>query len=323
MRRPGIALLAILVATAVVITAIVVTRPRVGGDVRDPDGVVGGGLTLLVIRSAVGPFATVVGTTGGPPGALAIPTKISVTVPGQGDARLDEALDLPPETAATTVANLLGVPVAHHAILGRVRLAALIDRIGGIEVAGESRTGQEVVDAIEGAKQGRALAFQLALQALLDANPVWNARDFDEVDDVGAVTETLEDASDVNVRTMEITQPAEGIFRAMPDAVRDGVVDAFGGPDREIVAVIVLNGSGEPGVGEAVARRIVRGGFSVVVSENAQTFDHEETLVVVGSSSDIALGERVRDLLGVGTVNVSVSSGLAPVTVVVGEDFTP
>jgi hypothetical protein len=74
-------------------------------------------------------------------------------------------------------------------------------------------------------------------------------------------------------------------------------------------------------VGEEVADKIVPGGFTVVVSENAQSFDHDETLVVVGSSSDVALGERVRDLLGVGSVNVSVSSGLAPVTIVVGKDL--
>ena len=63
-------------------------------------------------------------------------------------------------------------------------------------------------------------------------------------------------------------------------------------------------------------------GFRVVVNENASTFDHEETLVVVGSGDDVALGDRVRDLLGVGTVSVSVSSGIAPVTVVVGKDFS-
>ena len=84
----------------------------------------------------------------------------------------------------------------------------------------------------------------------------------------------------------------------------------------------MLNGSGVPGVGELVAERIVPGGFRVVVSENAATFDHDETLVVVGSADDVGLGERVRDLLGYGSVNVSVSSGIAPVTIVVGKDFT-
>lgn len=47
-----------------------------------------------------------------------------------------------------------------------------------------------------------------------------------------------------------------------------------------------------------------------------------ETLIVVGSPDEVALDDRVRDLLGVGSVSVSVGSGIAPVTVVIGKDFT-
>ena len=43
---------------------------------------------------------------------------------------------------------------------------------------------------------------------------------------------------------------------------------------------------------------------------------------MVGSPDDVGLAERVRDLLGVGSVSVSVGSGIAPVTVVIGKDFT-
>jgi hypothetical protein len=103
--------------------------------------------------------------------------------------------------------------------------------------------------------------------------------------------------------------------------VSRALVDAFAGPDGEAVGVIVLNGNGVPGIGERVAEKVLPGGFRVVVSENASNFDHDETLVVVGSPDDVALAERVRDLLGVGSVSVSVGSGIAPVTVVVGKDF--
>jgi hypothetical protein len=85
--------------------------------------------------------------------------------------------------------------------------------------------------------------------------------------------------------------------------------------------VIVLNGNGVPGIGELVAEKILPGGFRVAVSENASSFDHAETLVVVGSAGDVDIAERVRDLLGVGSVSVSVGSGIAPVTIVVGKDF--
>ena len=45
-------------------------------------------------------------------------------------------------------------------------------------------------------------------------------------------------------------------------------------------------------------------------------------LIVVGSPDDVAQAERVRDLLGVGSVSVSVGSGIAPVTIFVGKDFS-
>jgi hypothetical protein len=320
-RRPLAALVAVLIVAAIAVGAVIATRPRQAARSASDPGASGGGLVLLVVRSATGPFAAVVGSTGGRDGALVIPTDISVTVPGQGDSRLDDALALPPQDATTTVSNVLGVWIDHYAVLGRLRLAGLVDRIGQLDVAGSHQDGRQVVATLEGAKRGRTVAFQLVLQALLDAHPTWQASDLDQTDDASAVATLLDRASGANVTALSAIEPAKDIFRVTPDAVRDGVVKAFGGPDRTPVGVIVLNGSGTPGVGEAVARRIVPDGFSVVVSENASSFDHDETLVVVGSSDDVALGERVRDLLGTGTVSVSVSSGLAPVTIVVGKDF--
>jgi LytR cell envelope-related transcriptional attenuator len=320
-RRPAAALVALLVVAAVAVGAIIVTRPHDATKPRTPPAAVGEDLVLLVVRSAAGPFAAVVGSTGGRLGALVISTEISVTVPGQGDARLDEALDLPPVDATTTVANVLGIGISHYAILGRLRLAAVVDRAGGLDVAGSLESGDEVVSTLEGAKRGRTVAFQLALEGLLSSDVAWDAGDLDETDDAPTAISILEDAAGADVTGLRAIEPQDDIFRVEPEAVHDGVMKAFGGPDRPITGVIVLNGSGIPGVGESVAQRVIPDGFSVVVSENASTFDHDRTLIVVGSSNDVALGERVRDLLGVGTVSVSVSSGLAPVTIVVGKDF--
>lgn len=61
------------------------------------------------------------------------------------------------------------------------------------------------------------------------------------------------------------------------DQVTEALVEAFGGPATEAVPVIVLNGNGVPGIGEAVAERIIPGGFRVAVSQNASDFDHAET----------------------------------------------
>jgi hypothetical protein len=101
---------------------------------------------------------------------------------------------------------------------------------------------------------------------------------------------------------------ASGILRASPDQVTEALVEAFGGPATEAVPVIVLNGNGVPGTGEAVAERIIPGGFRVAVSQNASDVD-AKTLIVLGSPDDVALAERMRDLVGVGSVSVSVWIG--------------
>jgi hypothetical protein len=279
------------------------------------------GLTLLVVQTDAASFGAVVGSTGGAYGAVVLPNEIQVTIPGQGDATLGEALGLPPRQAATTVANVLGVWVDHHVVFDEERLEAIVDGAGGVTVGSDTRSGREVLSMLEDAAAGAGSVFSLVLSGLL-ADVEWDPTVLADSDSASSVAQVLEAARGANVSSIPSVQAAEGIFVSEPDAVRQAIVHAFGGPDREVVRVIVLNGSGLPGVGELVAERIVPGGFRIVVSENAANFDHEETLVVVGSADDVVLGERVRNLLGTGSVNVSLSSGIAPVTVVVGKDFT-
>lgn len=320
-RRLWALLLVVLVSTAGATAVLIANRPRAERAPRPQGPGAGRDLTLLVVRTPSSPFAAVIGSTGGPRGALVVPAQTSATVPGQGESTVGEALGLAPRQAATTVANLLGVWIEHQAVIGGASLASLVDRAGGLDVGGDRLGGAEVMRLLKRAGEGRTIAFALALQALLDADVGWQAEDLTESDDPDASASLLRSASGARVTTLSVAEVASGIFRAEPEATRRAVTEAFGGPDREVVPVIVLNGSGVPGVGEKIAERVVPGGFTVVVSENASTFDHEETLVVVGSGDDVVLAERVRDLLGVGSVNVSVPSGLAPVTIVVGKDF--
>ena len=319
-RRPWAALAVVLLLAVGAMTWLVLSA----NDDRDappPNTERVSGLTLVVVETDAASFGAVVGSTGDTDGALVLPTEIQVTIPGQGDATLGDALELPPRQAATTVANVLGVWVDHYLVIDEERLAAIVDGAGGITVGSDTRRGSEVLSMLEDAGAGAASAFSLVLAGLL-ADVEWDPAVLPDADSASSVVEVLEAARGANVSAIPSVQAAEGIFVSEPDAIRQSIVDAFGGPDREVVRVIVLNGSGVPGVGELVAERIVPGGFRIVVSENAANFDHEETLVVVGSADDVGLGERVRDLLGTGSVNVSLSSGIAPVTVVVGKDFT-
>jgi hypothetical protein len=136
------------------------------------------------------------------------------------------------------------------------------------------------------------------------------------------VAALLNAARGASVEVLPAEEVTGGILRTDPEAIRLIVTSAWGAPDREVLPIVVLNGSGAPGIGEEVAERVIPGGFRVVVSENASDFDHETTMIVVATEEHRALGERVRDLLGVGEVQVAgPASGLADVTVVVGKDL--
>ena len=90
------------------------------------------------------------------------------------------------------------------------------------------------------------------------------------------------------------------------------------------VRVQILNGNGEPGIGQEVADILVPEGFRVILSGNAMRMDYGKTLIVTYDSSaeGQALAERARRLLGVGEVQVSVQQqGIVDLTIVVGEDF--
>ncbi len=320
MRRPWMVLSIVFLVGAAATGALILVRQREAAPVV-PNEARADGLTLLVVRTRSGPFGAVIGSTGARDGALVVPGEIQLTIPGQGDATLSEALELPPREAATTVANMLGVWVDHYVVFGTDRLAEVVDRAGGIEVGGDELTGAETVSMLESSDPGAAAAFALVVDGLLQADAGWEQADFAKSDAPADALADFQASNGATASSLPVDEAATDVFLAQPEDVRAALVDVFGGPDREVVNVIVLNGSGLPGVGELVAEQIVPDGFRVVVSENAANFDHQETLVVVGSADDVALGERVRDLLGTGSVNVSVASGIAPVTIVVGKDF--
>jgi LytR cell envelope-related transcriptional attenuator len=84
---------------------------------------------------------------------------------------------------------------------------------------------------------------------------------------------------------------------------------------------VVLNGGGEPGIGEEVARILIPSGFGLMSSENANRFDYEVTKVVAASEEDIPSAQEALELLGAGQILLGAQPPLADVIVVVGRDF--
>ncbi len=90
--------------------------------------------------------------------------------------------------------------------------------------------------------------------------------------------------------------------------------------------VLVLNGVGTPGLGDAVRSRLVAADFVFVASRNAEQFGYEQTLVLVPEATPEAqaLGEQVAAALGVPAVVQQRDLGtIADAVVIVGSDFVP
>lgn len=93
----------------------------------------------------------------------------------------------------------------------------------------------------------------------------------------------------------------------------------------DTVRVQVLNGVGVPGVGQEVDARLGEGDFRIVRTDNARNFDFADTRILLYEESPriLAAAEQVRELLGVGTIQVSRQpQSVVDLTIVIGADFS-
>jgi LytR cell envelope-related transcriptional attenuator/LytR_cpsA_psr family len=298
-------------------------------------------LAVLAVRGDPA-LAVVVGSGGDqPPAVVSLPSEMTFTVPGQGDGTVDEAIALEGSSFRVAVSNLLGVWVDHFAVMDRDGLGALVDRMGGIGVdlqeafeteeetlgPGEVRlTGEQVDEYLNVHGRATELRWQLVLQGLLAKRALLLQSDLEETDDATAVADILGDAKGSAVQQVPVEDLGgdlqDPLIKADPEELPGFVSAAFGEGRGETVPVIVVNGNGEPGVGESVAAKIVPEGFRVVLSQNADRFDHDTTAVIASGDEHLDAARRVQEALGVGEVQVTrVPSGLADVTIVVGKDY--
>ena len=307
-----------LLALAVVATGLMLGFEATGGS-GDP---LSGPRTavVLVVRHEAGPLVAVVASGGGRRSSVVtIPSALALTVPGQGDARAGDAALLPGRPAATAFSNLLGAWISHHAVVDAQALSEVIDRLGGLQVFADRLDGAGVVDAL--AAPGRFVTWGEVVRSLISSGPDWRQEDFVDVDDPAAVQRALAPA-DPLVSTLPTAKVLGGLAVVDDLAAAELSARVFGVEPVVPVPVVVLNGSGEPGVGAAVAEHLIRAGFRVVLSGNAADFNHRETLVVASSPEDRDAAEGAQAALGVGTVSVSgAPTGVGDVTIVVGKDF--
>jgi LytR cell envelope-related transcriptional attenuator len=86
----------------------------------------------------------------------------------------------------------------------------------------------------------------------------------------------------------------------------------------------VLNANGRSGDARAGARLLRRSGIDVVYFGNAPSDGRLDSTRIIVRRGSAAIGERIRDLLGQGRVEVQLDSArLLDVSVLLGADFTP
>lgn len=141
--------------------------------------------------------------------------------------------------------------------------------------------------------------------------------------DQGALTfETMPvQAQGVDTGIQFYKAEAEALQRMVERHLKGSLSEGAGKPGRRVQ---ILNGNGEPGIGQEVGDKLIAKGFRVVLGANARSFNYDTTQIVSYSSSEeaIANARAIREALGVGEVLVSRQrQSVVDFTIVVGKDY--
>jgi LytR cell envelope-related transcriptional attenuator len=271
-------------------------------------------------------FVSVLGAGVRSPVALAVPADVTINLPGQGLGTMREAA-VTGDRALVAVAleNLLGVPVDLSVTMTVQDLSAAVDAAGGIVVSDQALNGPATFGYLTAPEAGeipdeRFLRWQDVLDGLLDtvaARPEAVAAFPEQLRPVLAAS-TPEPA---DLLALPVVELGAGLLRPDVEGVSQLVRERFVPLEGDAIRLVVLNGVGEPGIGEEVARTLIPDGFRLMSSENANRFDYEVTKIVAASEEDIPSAERAQELLGAGQILLGAQPQLTDVIVVVGRDF--
>ena len=169
-------------------------------------------------------------------------------------------------------------------------------------------------------------------EVFADGAPMVDAPDADALRFILQSLASARESGELEIRTLPVSAVGSGdeaSYRIDEDRVEALVEERLsasrptsgGATGRRLQ---VLNGNGTPGIGSQVAERLQPGGFRLVETGNAASFDVPETRIVVydDTPEQLAIAQEAQRLLGVGRIEVSeVPVSVVDVTVIVGADF--
>ncbi len=226
---------------------------------------------------------------------IAIPSGAFMEVPGYGFERVGNSYAAGAEVSMAAVANYLSIPIERHVVVD-------------IGVYQDALTNQSLRDVMTN---------------VLSA-------DLDDAD-VDRITTFI--AGVTGDRTALIPLPLKPIdlggqtfFEPQRDKIADLMLNWWGvrlGAQDTAIRVIIYNGVGSPGIAGVAAQQLIESGVKVVDTKNADRFDYDGTLIVV-QDGDLAQGERIAEVLGVGEiVDQPSDQDVADVIVILGKDYVP
>jgi LytR cell envelope-related transcriptional attenuator len=255
---------------------------------------------LLVIgadatNTAVGFIAVRVDQKRGQVFGIAIPDGAFLEVPGQGFERIGESFSAGPQVSLSAVSNFLGVPFQRYVVV----------------------PAEEYQRAVKGQSIARILPKQTSSNL--------SASERSSLEEAIAKTEK-ENVAIVPLPVKPITLGNVTYFEPQRAQVAD-VVKSWWGVDlatqQKATKVILYNGVGTPGIAGQAAQELIRAGFRVVDTKNADKFGYAETLIVV-QSGPVAAGRRAATVLGVGkVVDKPTDQSVADLVIIVGKDYKP
>ena len=342
LRNPK-TLAAAILALALLAAAVYVARPDGGG--RDHPRVAGSlgpapPSVVWMIPTSKGNQVAVVGLpASGPAVAIAVPSESHVILPAGDISTVGVSADSGPHAQAVAQ-NVLLKRIGHYLVTTPASFAKLVDALGGIRVQTEGTFtfgGHRINPGSIEMKGSMAVAYlsqagetdvsgrwEDLLAGVLDAakdSAAWGT--VGESDDPVVVSRLLSASTGAPVYEMPTEPASGGGIEANRDALST-MLSKFGTSLGSLVRVVVVNGSGAPGLGTLIDGRLAPAGFSVVTSENASRFNVSRTVVVASGEGNLASADAAAKILGVKTVKVSDQpTSLADITIIVGKDLHP
>lgn len=225
---------------------------------------------------------------------IAIPDGAFVEVPGQGFQRIGESYVAGPSVSEAAVSNYFAVEFTDHVIvdgdtyqafLQDQDIAALMAKVGSTDLTASRRT--ELTTFLRS----------------VDVKDVWIVP--------------------LPVKAMSVG--TQRYFEPQKAQVADLLLQWWGvrlDQQKTRPRVIVYNGVGTPGLASLAAQQLIRQGFQVVDSGNADHFGYVETTILVYHAPTEA--SAVREALGVGIIKMqSAPQELTDMIVIVGADYLP